>query len=125
MGGGGEGGGGDGGGGTGGGGGGGGGGGRRAKKKEEKKDVFQRPPPFFYYFSFSFCPTLPPPPQPQCPVCLFLYFASLTPTLLPYQETPDCHAFVHFHEPPYPPLLIVLIARNLGTHRDALQRLKT
>ena len=106
------------------------GGGGGAREKKKKKWVGSRGHHFFFFFSFSFsfCPPPPsPPPQPQCPVCLFLYFASLPPSplLLPYQETPDCSCLRPPHEPPYPPLLTDLIARNLGTHRDALQRLKT
>ena len=99
----------------------GGGGGGRAKKK--KKWVgFRGHHLFFFLFLFA-----TPPPSPPSPSVLFAYSFTLPPSplLLPYQETPDCHALPPPHEPPYPPLLIDLIARNLGTHRDALQRLKT
>ena len=108
---------------------GGGGGGRGAsekkRKKKKKKDGLQRPPPFFcFLFLFLFAT---PPPLPPSPSVMFVYSFTLPPSplVLPYQETPDCHALPPPHEPPYPPLLIDLIARNLGTHRDALQRLKT
>ena len=103
----------------------GGGGGERKKKKKKVGSRGHRLF-FFFFFSFLFSFCHPPPPPPPSPSVLFAYSFALPPSplLLPYQETPDCHALRPLHEPPYPPLLIDLIARNFGTHRDALQRLK-
>ena len=74
-------------------GGGGGGASEKNKKKEKKNGGLQRPPLFF------FCH--PPSPSPSV---LFAYSFALPPSplLLPYQETPDCHALPPPHEPPYP-----------------------
>ena len=95
---------------------------------ENKKKLAPEATTFFFFF-FFFLP--PPPPPPPSPSVLFAYSFTWPPSplLLPYQgnsqETPDCHALPPPHEPPNPPFLIVLIARNLGTHQDASQCLKT
>ena len=61
---------------------------KRKKTNRGKKQIvwLQRPPPFCSFF-------FGPPPSPSV---LFAYSFTLPPSplLLPYQETPDCHAFL-------------------------------
>ena len=75
----------------------------------KKEKCWLQRPHMFVFLSFFLDPTPPP-----APVSCLLFTLPPSPLLLPYQETPDCHALPQPHEPPYPPLLIVLIARNLS-----------
>ena len=59
------------------------------------------PPSFF----FSLDPPLLIP---------LLYFSLLNPFSSPIRKLLIAHAFPQIHEPPYPPFIIVLIARNLS-----------
>ena len=73
----------------------------------------------FFLFFFS----LDPPPAAQGPVCLFL-FTLLNPFSCPIRKLLIAHAFPQIHEPPYPPFIIVLIARNLSGRIAASKNLK-
>ena len=100
--------------------GGGGGGPEKEKKRKKKRWWPQRPPSFF----FSFSGPAPPPPTQQ-PRVLFAYsFTLLNPFSSPIRKLLIAHAFPQIHEPPYPPFIIVLIARNLSGRIAASKNLK-
>ena len=86
-------------------------------EKEKKKDGGLRGH-FFCFFSF-------PGPPPQQPRVLFAYsFTLLSPFSSPIRKLLIAHAFPQIHEPPYPPFIIVLIARNLSGRIAASKNLK-
>ena len=81
-------------------------------KKEKKKVVASEATLFFF---FLWTPPPPPPSPPQQPRVLFAYsFTLLNPFSSPIRKLLIAHAFPQIHEPPYPPFIIVLIARNLS-----------
>ena len=87
-------------------------------EKEKKKWWLQRPHSFFFFFR-----SLDPPPQQ--PRVLFAYsFTLLNPFSSPIRKLLIAHAFPQIHEPPYPPFIIVLIARNLSGRIAASKNLK-
>ena len=104
----------------GGGGGGGGGGGSRERKK---KKVVASETTLFFFFFFSF--SGPPPPPPSSPgSCLLIPFTLLNPFSSPIRKLLIAHTFPQIHEAPYPPFIIVLIARNLSGRIAASKNLK-
>ena len=95
----------------------GGGGGGPEKEKKKKKWWPQRPTCVFFF--------LWTPPPPQQPRVLFAYsFTLLSPFSSPIRKLLIAHAFPQIHEPPYPPFIIVLIARNLSGRIAASKNLK-
>ena len=93
----------------------GGGGGSR----EKKKVVASEATIFFFFFLWT------PPPPPQQPRVLFAYsFTLLNPFSSPIRKLLIAHAFPQIHEPPYPPFIIILIARNLSGRTAASKNLK-
>ena len=94
------------------------GGGGGGSEKEKKRWWPQRPPFLFFFLSLD-------PPPPQQPRVLFAYsFTLLNPFSSPIRKLLIAHAFPQIHEPPYPPFIIVLIARNLSGRIAASKNLK-
>ena len=88
-------------------------------EKEKKKAVASEAT-----FCFSFLWT-PPPPPPQQPKVLFAYSFTLhNPFFSPIRKLLIAHAFPQNHEPPYPPFIIVVVARNLSGRIAASKNLK-
>ena len=87
-----------------------GGGGPEEKKK---KVVASEATLFLFLLLFFFLWT--PPPLHQQPRVLFAYsFTLLNPFSSPIRMLLIAHALPQIHEPPYPPFIIVLVARNLN-----------
>ena len=94
-------------------------GGGGVQRKKKKKRVASEATFFFFFF----CLWTPPPPQQ--PRVLFAYsFTLLTPFSSPIRKLLIAHAFPQIHEPPYPPFIIVQIARNLSGGIAASKNLK-
>ena len=96
--------------------------------RERKKKVASEATLFFFFFCFVFLSLdpPPPPPTPQQPRVLFAYsFTLLDPFSSPIRKLLIAHAFPQIHEPPYPPFIIVLIARNLSGRIAASKKLKS
>ena len=88
--------------------------------QRNKKKVVASEATFFFFFSLE-----PPPSPPQQPRVLFAYsFTLLNPFSSPIRKLLIAHAFLQIHEPPYPPFIIVLIARNLSGRIAASKNLK-
>ena len=95
------------------------GGGGGGPEKEKKKVVVSEAT-FVFFLSLD-----PPPPPRQQPRVLFAYsFTLLNPVSSPIRKLLIAHAFPQIHEPPYPPFIIVLIARNLPGRIAASTNLK-
>ena len=90
-------------------------------QRKKKKSGGLRGHPLFFFFLWT-PPPPPPPPAAQGPVCLFLYLRN--PFSSPIRKLLIAHAFPQIHEPPYPPFIIVLIARNLSGRIAASKNLK-
>ena len=91
---------------------------QRKKRKQKKKMVASEATHFFFLFLWT-------PPPPQQPRVLFAYsFTLLNPFSSPIRKLLIAHAFPQIHEPPYPPFIIVLIARNLSGRIAASKNLK-
>ena len=90
---------------------------QRKKKRKNKKKKWWPQRPHFFFLSLD-----PPPRQPRV---LFAYsFTLLNPFSSPIRKLLIAHAFPQIHEPPYPPFIIVLIARNLSGRIAASKNLK-
>ena len=97
------------------------GGGGRGSRERKKKVVASEATLFFFFFFLS----LDPPPPPQQPRVLFAYsFTLLKPFSSPIRKLLIAHAFPQIHDPPYPPFIIVLLARNLSGRIAASKNLK-
>ena len=87
-------------------------------EKEKKKSGGLRGHHLFFFFLWT-------PPPPQQPRVLFAYsFTLLNPFSSPIRKLLIAHAFPQIHEPPYPPFIIVLIARKLSGRIAASKNLK-
>ena len=95
----------------------------RKKQPKNKKKWWPQEPPSFFFLSLL---DPPPPPPPAQPRVLFAYsFTLLNPFSSPIRKLlMIAHAFPQIHEPPYPPLIIVQIARNLSGRIAAFKNLK-
>ena len=101
------------------------GGGGGVQRKKKKKGGGLRGNPLFFFFFFCFFLSLDSPPPAQQPRVLFAYsFTLLNPFYSPIRKLLIAHAFPQIHEPPYPPFIIVLIARNLSGRIAASKNLK-
>ena len=90
-------------------------------QRKKKKSGSLRGHPLFVFLSLD----PHPPPPPQQPRVLYAYsFTLLNPFSSPIRKLLIAHAFPQIHEPPYPPFIIVLIARNLSGRIAASKNLK-
>ena len=91
--------------------------------RERKKKVAASEATLFFFLFFTF--SGPPPPPPEQPRVLFAYsFTLLNPFSSPIRKLLIAHAFPQIYELPYPPFIIVLIARNLSGRIAASKNLK-